>query len=156
MSHAYCGCFMSDWKTLIDNAMMEEDSNIIGAHATYGKAVQAALQDTQKELHDLEAAKVVESLYGALVAYSQVVMTRMRAEEPEIGGVDHAFRSGQAYGVSCVLNHIIDQLTDVASVTSLQALDNFSDTLHNDILVQAKAAGLTVELLDAKGDILYE
>ena len=55
-----------------------------------------------------------------------------------------------------MLNHIIDQLTDVASVTSLQALDNFSDTLHNDILVQAKAAGLTVELLDAKGDILYE
>ena len=104
----------------------------------------------------MEAAKVVESMYGALVAYSQVVMTRMKAEDPEIGGVDHAFRAGQAYGVSCVLNHIIDQLTDVASVTALQALDDFSDTLHNDILVQARAAGLTVELLDAKGDILYE
>ena len=156
MSHILCGYAMSDWKSLIDQAMIQEGSNIIGAHATYGKAVQAALQDTQKELHDLEAAKVVESIYGALVAYSQVVMTRMKAEDPEIGGVDHAFRSGQAYGVSCVLNHIIDQLTDVASVTSLQALDDFSDTLHNDILVQARAAGLTVELLDGKGDILYE
>ena len=29
-----------------------------------------------------------------------------------------------------------------------------SQTLHNDILVQARAAGLTVELLDAKGEIL--
>ena len=53
-------------------------------------------------------------------------------------------------------NHLIDQLTDVASITSLQALDDFSDTLHNDILVQARAAGLTVELLDAKGDILLD
>ena len=156
MCHILCGCSMSDWKSLIDQAMMQEGSNIIGAHATYGKAVQAALQATQIELHDLEAAKVVESIYGALVAYSQVVMTRMKAEDPEVGGVDHAFRAGQAYGVSCVLNHIIDQLTDVASVTSLQALDDFSDTLHNDILVQARAAGLTVELLDAKGEILFE
>ena len=156
MCLALCGYHMTDWKSLIDQAMMQEGSNTIGAHATYGKAVQAALQATQRELHDLEAAKVVESMYGALVAYSQVVMTRMKAEDPEIGGVDHAFRAGQAYGVSCVLNHIIDQLTDVASVTALQALDDFSDTLHNDILVQARAAGLTVELLDAKGDILYE
>jgi len=35
-------------------------------------------------------------------------------------------------------------------------LDDFSDTLHDEILIQARAAGLTVELLDAKGDILYE
>ena len=96
----------------------------------------------------------MESIYGALVAYSQQVMIRMRAEDPEIGGVDHAFRAGQAYGVSCVLNHLIDQLTDVAAFTNLQTLDDFSDTLHDEILIQARAAGLTVELLDAKGDIL--
>ena len=80
----------------------------------------------------------------------------MKAEDPEVGGVDHAFRAGQAYGLSCVLNNLIDQLTDIASITSLQALDDFSDTLHNDILIQARAAGLTVELLDAKGEILLE
>jgi len=28
--------------------------------------------------------------------------------------------------------------------------------LHEEIIVQAKAAGLTVELLDAKGDMLLE
>ena len=82
MSHILCGYAMSDWKSLIDQAMIQEGSNIIGAHATYGKAVQAALQDTQKELHDLEAAKVVESIYGALVAYSQVVMTCLLYTSP--------------------------------------------------------------------------
>ena len=54
------------------------------------------------------------------------------------------------------LNHLIDQLTDVVGTTALGALDDFSDTLHDEIIVQSRAAGLTVELLDAKGDILYE
>jgi hypothetical protein len=38
----------------------------------------------------------------------------------------------------------------------LGALDDFSDTLHHEIVVQSRAAGLTVELLDAKGDVLLE
>ncbi|MDP6870486.1 MAG: hypothetical protein QGI21_06930 [Candidatus Poseidoniaceae archaeon] len=147
---------MSDWKALIDQAMMQETSDTIGAHGTYGLAVRTALSNAQLLLTDLEAAQIIESIYGALVAYSQQVMLRMKAEDPEVGGVDHAFRAGQAYGVSCVLNHLIDQLTDVGSITSLQALDDFSDTLHDEIIVQARAAGLTVELLDAKGEILYE
>ena len=147
---------MEDWKSLIDQAMQKETADLIAAHAIYGKAVRVALSEAQMLLGDLEAAQIIESIYGALVAYSQQVMLRMKAEDPEVGGVDHAFRAGQAYGVSCVLNHLIDQLTDVASITSLQALDDFSDTLHNDILVQARAAGLTVELLDAKGEILLE
>ena len=142
---------MSDWKSLIDQAMIQEGSNTIGAHATYGQAVRAALSQAQLLLTDMEAAQIIESIYGALVAYSQQVMLRMKAEDPEIGGVDHAFRAGQAYGVSCVLNHLIDQLTDVASITALEALDDFSDTLHNDILIQARA--ITVESLDAKGEI---
>ncbi|HIF46243.1 MAG TPA: hypothetical protein EYQ73_05550 [Candidatus Poseidoniales archaeon] len=145
---------MSDWKTLIDQAMMQETTDTIGAHGTYGQAVRAALANAQLLLTDLEAAQIIESIYGALVAYSQQVMLRMKAEDPEVGGVDHAFRAGQAYGVSCVLNHLIDQLTDVAAITSLQALDDFSDTLHDEIVVQARAAGLTIELLDAKGDVL--
>ena len=156
MSRIRCGLDMNDWKSLIDQAMMQEGSDTIGAHGTYGNAVRAALANAQLLLTDLEAAQIIESIYGALVAYSQQVMLRMKAEDPEVGGVDHAFRAGQAYGVSCVLNHLIDQLTDVAAITSLEALDDFSDTLHNDILVQARAAGLTVELLDAKGEILYE
>jgi hypothetical protein len=137
---------MDDWKVLIDQAMQQETTDIIGAHATYGRAVRAGLAHAQ----------IIEALYGALVAYSQQVMLRMKAEDPEIGGVDHAFRAGQAYGVSCVLNHLIDQLTDVAGITALGALDDFSDTLHHEIVVQSRAAGLTVELLDAKGDVLLE
>lgn len=151
-----CGWSMEDWKQLIDQAMQIETSNTIEAHATYGKAVQAALAQSQMLLGDLEAAQIIESIYGALVAYSQQVMLRMKAEDPEIGGVDHAFRAGQAYGVSCVLNHLIDQLTDVAGITALGVLDDFSDTLHEEIIVQGRAAGLTVEMLDAKGEILFD
>ena len=49
-----------------------------------------------------------------------------------------------------MLNHLIDQLTDVVGAFALGALDDFSDTLHDEIIVQSRAAGLTVELLDAK------
>jgi hypothetical protein len=115
--------------------MQVETSNTIEAHATYGKAVQAALAQSQMLLGDLEAAQIIESIYGALVAYSQQVMLRMKAEDPEIGGVDHAFRAGQAYGVSCVLNHLIDQLTDVAGITALGVLDDFSDIFYEEIIV---------------------
>ena len=118
MSLVLCGYTMSDWKTLIDQAMMQEGMNTIEAHRIYGSAVRAALSNAQLLLTDLEAAQIIESIYGALVAYSQQVMLRMKAEDPEIGGVDHAFRAGQAYGVSCVLNHLIDQLTDVACATN--------------------------------------
>mgnify|MGYP005642606157 FL=1 len=154
MSGVLCALCMIDWKPLIDQVMMQETTDTIGAHGTYGQAVRAALANAQLLLTDLEAAQIIESIYGALVAYSQQVMLRMKAEDPEVGGVDHAFRAGQAYGVSCVLNHLIDQLTDVAAITSLQALDDFSDTLHDEIVIQARAAGLTIELLDAKGDVL--
>jgi hypothetical protein len=147
---------MDDWKALIDQAMQIETTDTIGAHGLYEQGVRAALAQSQMLLGDLEAAQIIESIYGALVAYSQTVMLRMKAEDPEVGGVDHAFRAGQAYGVSCILNHLIDQLTDVAGITALGALDDFSDTLHDEIIVQANAAGLTVELLDAKGDIIFD
>lgn len=147
---------MDDWKSLIDQAMQIETTDTIGAHGLYEHAVRAALAQSQMLLGDLEAAQIIESIYGALVAYSQTVMLRMKAEDPEVGGADHAFRAGQAYGVSCILNHLIDRLTDVAGITALGALDDFSDTLHEEIIVQAKAAGLTVELLDAKGEMLLE
>ena len=147
---------MDDWKALSDQAMQIETTDTIGAHGLYEQGVRAALAQSQMLLGDLEAAQIIESIYGALVAYSQTVMLRMKAEDPEVGGVDHAFRAGQAYGVSCILNHLIDQLTDVAGITALGALDDFSDTLHDEIIVQANAAGLTVELLDAKGDIIFD
>ena len=126
-------------------------------HSRFTKrAVFAGLTTAQNLLDDAEAALIIEAIYGVLVAYSQTVMLRMKAEDPEIGGVDHAFRAGQAYGVSCVLNHLIDKLTDITGGTELGALDDFSDTLHDEIIIQGRAAGLTVELLDAKGEILYE
>ena len=142
---------MSDWKTLIDQAMQMETDDILGAHKVYGEAVQAALVNIQALLTDLEAAVMMEALYGAMVAYSQQVMLRMQAEESQLGTTDHAFRVGQAYGVSCVLNHIIDRLTDTEQKTALGALDDFSDKIHEEVLIQARATGLMIELLDAKG-----
>ncbi len=147
---------MSDWKSIIDEAMQVETTDSIKAHELYSQAVNAALAQIQGLMGDLEAAQMMETLYGGLIAYSQQVMTRMKAEDPEIGGVDHAFRAGQAYGVSCVLNHIIDALVDTSGATALAAYDDFSDSLHDEIVLQARGAGLTVELLDAKGEVLYE
>lgn len=147
---------MSDWKSIIDEAMQVETTDSIKAHALYSQAVNAALAQIQGLMGDLEAAQMMETLYGGLIAYSQQIMTRMKAEDPEIGGVDHAFRAGQAYGVSCVLNHIIDALVDTSGATALAAYDDFSDSLHDEIVLQARGAGLTVELLDAKGEVLYE
>ena len=38
----------------------------------------------------------------------------------------------------------------------LQSLDDFSDTLHEEIIEEAQASGLSVELLDAKGEVLLD
>ncbi len=151
-----CGSTMDDWKELIGEAMQIETTDTIAAFKIYERAVVAGLTTSQNLLDDVEAAQIIEAIYGALVAYSQTIMLRMKAEDPEIGGVDHAFRAGQAYGVSCVLNHLIDKLTDITGGTELDAMDAFSDTLHDEIIIQGRAAGLTIELLDAKGDILFE
>ena len=67
-----CGYAMEDWKQLIDQAMQAETDDTIGAHATYGKAVRAALAQSQMLLGDLEAAQIIESIYGALVALSLI------------------------------------------------------------------------------------
>ena len=146
---------MLDWKEVMDSAMQMEGEDTIGAHSKYGEAVKTALQQVQIILDNNDiSALAMETLYGALVAYSQQVILRLKAEDSEAGSVDHAFRIGQAYGVSCVLNHLVDKLTDKSDSTSLSALDSFSDSIHNEILLGAEAAGLTVELLDAQGDLV--
>ena len=58
-----CGLAMEDWKTLIDQAMQKETSDLISAHATYGQAVRVALSEAQMLLGDLEAAQIIESIY---------------------------------------------------------------------------------------------
>ena len=68
-----------------------------------------------------------------MIIFTQQVMMRMRAEDPEPGGVDHAFRAGQVYGVSCVLNHLFDSLRD-PNGSDLAVLDEFSDQMHDEIL----------------------
>ena len=78
----------------------------------------------------------------------------MEAEDVEAGSIDNEFRTGQEYGVSCVLNHIIDRLREPSSVSQLEALDEFSDKMHDGILEDVREIGLTIELLDAKGKTL--
>ena len=148
---------MDNWMDMMTAAMTGDQTDVVATHRLLTECQDAAMKEVQMLLQSSEeVSQAMVSLYGALSAYVQTVTIRAKAEGAEPGDLDHAFRTGQSYGVSCVLNHLIDQLTDVASITSLQALDDFSDTLHNDILVQARAAGLTIELLDAKGDILLD
>ena len=72
------------------------------------------------------------------------------------GLLDHVFRTGQACGVSGALNIIIDRLRDPAKVSQHAAFGEFSDEMHEHILADAKKIGLTVELVDAKGELLDE
>lgn len=145
---------MADWKELMNEAMELESSDTIAAHARFGDCADLAIEVVQGRMEaDEEAARTMEAAYGALAAYAQQVMMRMRAEDPEAGGVDHAFRAGQAYGVSCVLNHLFDEL---AGDTGLEALDLFSDQMHEEILEICQQVDLSVELLDAKGGYVEE
>lgn len=135
----------------MNEAMELEETDTIAAHALYGECAEVAIAEAQTKLEqDNEASRMMEIAYGALAAYAQQVMMRLRAEDPEAGGVDHSFRAGQAYGVSCVLNHLIDKLRDPMGST-LAALDTFSDQMHDEILDIVKQVDLSVELLDAKG-----
>ena len=143
---------MDDWRTLINKAIQNE-SNVIQQHKYYTEATEAAIAEAQAALEtSAEVSAAMETVYGAMVAYTHQAVARMRAEDSDPGSVDHAFRTGQAYGVSCVLNHIIDQLKDPNAGSLLADLDAFSDEMHDNILIDAKKIGLTVELLDAKGD----
>jgi hypothetical protein len=140
-----------DWKATIDEAMQLETEDIIAAKLKYDHGVEIALAQTQAQIeNNPEVAIAMEAIYGALIAHSQSVILSTRAEAPEIGGIDHAFSVGRAYGISCVINHLIDRLTDTTGSTHLAALDDFSDSIHNEILVGANAAGI-IGLLDAKG-----
>ena len=147
---------MADWRELIDEARKLDDRDSLEAHRLFTAAAEAAIAEAQGRLNDswTEPSHMMETVYGAMSAYSNQVLARMRAEGAEAGSLDHAFRTGQAYGVSCVLNHIIDRLRDPSSVSQLPALDKFSDEMHEQILADAKEIGLTVELLDAKGELL--
>ncbi|MBN17667.1 MAG: hypothetical protein VYC11_04365 [Candidatus Thermoplasmatota archaeon] len=143
---------MTDWKTLMNEAMQLESNDAIAAFAKFKQCIDAATSATQTSLNtNPNVGIAMESVYGALAAYAQQVMMELRAEDPGAGGVDHAFRAGQAYGVSCVLNHIFDELRD-PNADSLQALDAFSDQMHDEILQTCEQVDLAMILLDAKGN----
>ena len=142
----------NDWRVLMNEAMKLEGEDTIQAFAKFRECINAAMLTTQSSLESNAAVGVaMESVYGALAAYAQQVMMELRAEDPGAGGVDHAFRAGQAYGVSCVLNHLFDSMRD-PNADSLAALDEFSDQMHEEILQTCKQVDLAMILLDAKGD----
>ncbi len=143
------------WQDLMTEAMQIEEGDVLAAHKLYQQSSSAAISEVQAWMdHADGAASVVEALYGSLVAYTQEVMTRLIAEDPEHGGPEHAFRVGQSYGVSCVVNHMIDRLRDSSHETSLADLDDFSDRIHDEITAAIRDAGMTIELLDAKGQMI--
>ena len=140
----------------MNEAMQFEAKDTIAAFAKFKECIDAAMSSTQTSLNQNPAVGVaMESVYGALAAYAQQVMMELRAEDPGAGGVDHAFRSGQAYGVSCVLNHIFDSMRD-PNADSLAALDEFSDQMHDEILATCRQVDLAMILLDAKGNYCDE
>jgi hypothetical protein len=149
---------MADWREIINDALTDESGDPITLFRKYEQAADAAIEEAQSCLNDswTEPSKMMETVYGAMVAYSNQVLARREAEDVDAGSLDHAFRTGQAYGVSCVLNHIIDRLRDPSNTSQLAALDVFSDKMHDDLLKDVNKIGLTVELLDAKGNTITE
>ena len=144
-----------NWQAIIAEAMDLEAQDLMAAHRSYRSSEQAAMAEVQAWIdHNEESASVVEALYGAFAGYMGEVMTRLGLEDPEHGGIEHAFRVGQTYGVSCVLNHLIDTLVDSTGSSNLGALDAWSDDLHEEIINSIRGAGLAIELLDAKGNMI--
>lgn len=149
---------MADWREIINDALNDECGDPIALFRKYEEAAEAAIEEAQSRLNDswTEPGQMMETVYGAMVAYSNQILARREAEDVAAGSLDHAFRTGQAYGVSCVLNHIIDRLRDPSKTSQLAALDAFSDKMHNDLLEDVNKIGLTIELLDAKGGVISD
>ena len=150
-----CPPVMDDWKSMVGAAMELETQDVVQAYNKYQEASRHALAEAQSLLGDLEAAQIIEAIYGAVFSYSNSILLQMKVEDMNPGEVDHTFRVGHAYGVSCVLNHLIDELKEFGGITSLEALDDFSDQVHDEILKEANKSDLAVEILDAKGEPYY-
>ncbi len=146
---------MSEWMNLMTEAMQMNEKDFIGTHRVLTECQRAAMHEIQTLLESSpDVSQAMTALYGAFSAYVQAVTLRAKAEDAEPGDLDHAFRAGQSYGVSCVINHLIDELVDPNEGSILASLDSFSDNFHEEIVNQVVDAGLTVELLDAKGNIV--
>ena len=142
------------WQDLMQRAMGLEEEDLVDAWGTYGHAVETALAEVQAWFDTAEGVgPALEALYGALVAASQQVMCRIEVEHLQAGQLDHAFRAGQAYGISSVLNHLVDRLRDQRGEGHLEQLDAFSDMVHEEILDQVVRVGVSVEVLDARGEV---
>ena len=141
--------------TLMTHAMQMDENDFVGTHRILTECQNAAMAEMQAMLENSpDVSQMTTALYGALSAYVQAVNLRAKAEGAEPGDLDHAFRIGQSYGVSCVINHLIDDLVDPNAGSMLASLDDFSDSFHDEITGEIVDAGLTVELLDAKGNII--
>ncbi len=146
---------MDNWMDMMTAAMTGDQTDVVATHRLLTECQDAAMKEVQMLLQSSEeVSQAMVSLYGALSAYVQTVTIRAKAEGAEPGDLDHAFRTGQSYGVSCVLNHLIDDLVDPNAGSILASLDEFSDSLHNEITSGVEEANLTVEVLDAKGDMI--
>jgi hypothetical protein len=150
-----CPSLMDDWKSMVGAAMELETQDVVQAYNKYQEASRHALAEAQSLLGDLEAAQIIEAIYGAVFSYSNSILLQMKVEDMNPGEVDHTFRVGHAYGVSCVLNHLIDELKEFGGIISLEVLDDFSDQVHDEILKEANKSDLAVEILDAKGEPYY-
>ena len=77
-----CGSTMDDWKQLIGEAMQIETTDTIAAFKIYERAVFAGLSTAQNLLDDVEAAQIIEAIYGCLLYTSPSPRDRQKSRMP--------------------------------------------------------------------------
>ena len=72
---------MSDWRTIIDEALGSDGDDPIALYRKFGEAADAAIEEAQSRLNDswTEPSQMMETVYGAMVAYANQVLARMKA-----------------------------------------------------------------------------
>lgn len=148
---------VATWQDLMQQAMALESSDLVAAWTTYGQATEAGMAEVQAWFDSVEGVgATIEAFYGALIAASQQAMCRVEIEGHPEPSSEHAFRLGHAYGISSVLNHLVDRLRDRSGATNLEQLDALSDMVHDEIVASIGDADIKVEVLDAKGEVRGE
>ena len=69
---------MADWREIINNALADGEGDPITLFRKYEEAAEAAIEEAQGRLEDswTEPSQMMETVYGAMVAYSNQVLAR--------------------------------------------------------------------------------
>ena len=96
---------------MMTEAMTGDQTDVVATHRLLTQCQDAAMKKYRCYCNLLKMFHKQWFPVWALSAYVQTVTIRAKAEGAEPGDLDHTFRT-ESYGVSCVLNHLIDDLVD--------------------------------------------